>query len=737
MATNHALTLDGNPNSSQLLATDQRNLDQTHNFNTPISVDTVTPNSLAETSDQDPKLNSYSKIDPRFPIVGMMFYSEEEAYNFYNSYARKRGFSVRKGHLSRRKDGSVQCRHYMCSNEGKRQLHPTHITKKPRPLERTNCLARIEFAVNRENIWVVKRFFDEHNHPMVNPNKACLLRSHRKKIPKERPVFAESDLYYGIRSDTVKEYEDVAKTGTGTGTGTGTEIVTGTNCLNKKRVRDLEKGDTQHILDFLKRKQIEEPKFFYALQLDERERLTNCFWADARSVADYTYFGDAVCFETSYHSSMYDLPVAMFIGLNNHKQIIVFGGALLLDETTESFLWLFKTFLAVMSGKQPETIFTNFSVVVNEAVSAVFPMATHRIYLWHVVNVACMHVQAQTFGQESSFRKEFENFIYGSEFETESGFCKGWDDVMTKYSLNGISWFSEVLNVRQKWALPYRCCSFAGIMATKNWCMIMGNLFKMHFYRKLPLAKFMVQYFKSITELREKEWLEDLETLRTRPVPLVDIPMLAEVADSYTRTVYIDFEHEYKSQLACICETLTVNGSLYTYRVSVPQKPYMGIVEFESSEVKVSCSCKKFESMGILCMHALKVLNNNNILYLPGQYILKRWSKYAKDERENDALAVRDSSSLQNGRVWRKLVGLMVKSSFCKEVLGIVENGLDKFIGQMESLAQGLNTDEANVGENLHSNPSDSNNICFEGFELGITFYHPIDSIILIIPSLH
>ncbi|KAJ4766501.1 FAR1-related sequence 3 [Rhynchospora pubera] len=710
MATNHALTSDENPNSSQLLATDQTNLDQTHNFGAQISGDTVTPNSLAETSDQDPKVNSYSKIDPRLPIVGMVFYSEEEAYNFYNSYARKRGFSVRKGHLSKRKDGSVQCRHYICSNEGKRQLHPTHITKKPRPLERTNCLARIEFTVNRENIWVVRRFSDEHNHPMASPNKACLLRSHRKKVQKERPVFAESDLYHGVRPDTAKEHEDMAETGTGT----GTAMVSGTNCLRKKRVRDLEKGDTQLILDFLKKKQIEEPKFFYAVQLDEGERFTNCFWADAKSVADYTHFGDAVCFETSYHSSMYDLPVAMFIGMNNHKQIIVFGGALLLDETIESFLWLFKTFLAVMSGKQPETIFTNFSVAVSEAISAVFPMATHRICLWHVVNIACMHGQAQTFGQESSFRKEFENLIYGSEFETESGFCKGWDNVMMKYSLNGNSWFSDVLNVRQKWAPPYQCSSFAGIMASKDWYMIMGNLFKRHFYRKLPLGKFMVQYFKSITELREKEWLEDLETLRTRPVPLVDIPMLAEVADSYTQTVYIDFEHEYKSQLACICETLTVNGSMYTYRVSVPQKPYMGIVEFEPSEVKVSCSCKKFESMGILCMHALKVLNNNNILYLPGQYILKRWSKYAKDESENDALAVRGS---ENGRVWRKLVELMVKSSFCKEILGIVENGLDKFIGQMESLAQGLDTDEVNIGENLHSNPLDSNNISFEGFE--------------------
>jgi zinc finger SWIM domain-containing protein 3 len=201
-------------------------------------------------------------------------------------------------------------------------------------------------------------------------------------------------------------------------------VVTGANCLSTLRVRDLEKGDAQLILDILKRKQMEEPIFFYAIQLDERERLTNCFWADARSMVNYTYFSDAICFETSYRSSMYDLPVALFIGINNHKQIVVFGGALLLDETVKSFLWLFKTFLAAMSGKQPETIFTDSSVAVSEAVSAAFPTANHHICLWHLVNSACMCVQAEAFGQESGFRKEFENLIFGFEFETESVFYK-------------------------------------------------------------------------------------------------------------------------------------------------------------------------------------------------------------------------------------------------------------------------------------------------------------------------
>ena len=47
----------------------------------------------------------------------------------------------------------------------------------------------------------------------------------------------------------------------------------------------------------------------------------------------------------------------MFVGLNHHQEIVTFGAALLYDETADSFIWLFQTFLQAMSGKAPKRIF--------------------------------------------------------------------------------------------------------------------------------------------------------------------------------------------------------------------------------------------------------------------------------------------------------------------------------------------------------------------------------------------
>lgn len=557
------------------------------------------------------------------------------------------------------------------------------MTRKPRPLERTNCLARVELKVNADNRWEIKRFIDEHNHPLASLNKTFMLRSHRKKSAAQRAVLTESDFYYGVKPAPVQQFRPEVSAGVRDIPVIAKNQV---SYLITQRSKDFDKGDAQFLLDFLKVKQSEDPSFVYAIQLDEKERLTNCFWTDARSVVDYSYFGDAVTLETTYRSSGFDLPFAAFLGVNHHKQVVTFGAALLLDESVESFTWLLTTFLASMSERQPKTILTDLSAAISKAVAATMPAACHRLCLWHILSIASKIVQGLV-AHEQNFQKDFENLIYG--IYSEDDFHGEWDSLVSKHGLAVVPWFSELFSARERWSLVYRSV-FCGLTATKKWSETMDNLFKFRFYRKLPLSKFMVQYFKAITNLREEELVEDHESWQNKPVLLVDIPMLAEAAKSYTRTVYSDYEHEYKSQLACVCERVSTNDGTHRFRVSNPQKQCYGIVEFNPTSATVSCSCKKFESLGILCMHALKVLNNNNILYLPSQYILRRWTKCAKDEQPPVRHGPRhvegpEPLSSRYSRVCHKAVSLAAKSMLSRNALEHVEGGLDRFMEQMES----------------------------------------------------
>ena len=62
------------------------------------------------------------------------------------------------------------------------------------------------------------------------------------------------------------------------------------------------------------------------------------FWVDVQSRMAYQYFEDVVIFDTTYETNKYDMPFAHFTRLNHHCQSILFGCAVLLDETEQTFL---------------------------------------------------------------------------------------------------------------------------------------------------------------------------------------------------------------------------------------------------------------------------------------------------------------------------------------------------------------------------------------------------------------
>ena len=47
----------------------------------------------------------------------------------------------------------------------------------------------------------------------------------------------------------------------------------------------------------------EDPVSFYAIQVDDENRMTNPFWRDSRSRIDYNSFGDVICFDTTYRTN--------------------------------------------------------------------------------------------------------------------------------------------------------------------------------------------------------------------------------------------------------------------------------------------------------------------------------------------------------------------------------------------------------------------------------------------------
>ena len=86
------------------------------------------------------------------PFVGQCFSSEEEAFAFYQNYARKIGFSVRKERFENKK-GEKTRRDFFCHREGKPDAKIVDYSKQQRNRgsRKCECKAHIRIALRRLN----------------------------------------------------------------------------------------------------------------------------------------------------------------------------------------------------------------------------------------------------------------------------------------------------------------------------------------------------------------------------------------------------------------------------------------------------------------------------------------------------------------------------------------------------------------------------------------------------------
>lgn len=98
------------------------------------------------------------------------------------------------------------------------------------------------------------------------------------------------------------------------------------------------------------KKQVETPGFYYSFQLGAENKVRSIFWADAKSRLMYDICGDCISFDTMFLTNKYNLPFAPFVGVSPHGNTYLFACAFIINEKTDTFVWLFNQFLTAMWG---------------------------------------------------------------------------------------------------------------------------------------------------------------------------------------------------------------------------------------------------------------------------------------------------------------------------------------------------------------------------------------------------
>ncbi|XP_022723855.1 protein FAR1-RELATED SEQUENCE 6-like [Durio zibethinus] len=555
------------------------------------------------------------------PAVGMEFESYDDAYNYYNCYAKEVGFRVRVKNSwfkrnSREKYGAVLC----CSSQGFKRIKDVNRLRKE---TRTGCPVMMRMRVMDSKRWRVLEVTHEHNHLLG----AKIYKSTKKmgSGPK-RKLQSSSD----AEVRTIKLYRALVidAGGDGNPNSNAREV---RNFSEHPNQLNLKKGDSQAIYNYLCRMQLTNPNFFYLMDLNDEGHLRNVLWVDSRCRASFGYFGDVIYVDSTCLANRYETPLVALVGINHHGQTVLLGCGLLAGETAESYTWLFKAWLACLSGQCPQTIITDRCNALQNAIAEVFPKSNHRFSLSHIMK----KVPERLGGLRNydAIRKTFVKVVFETlkviEFEAAWGF------MVQHFGVTDHEWLRSLYEDRARWAPVYlKDTFFAGLSASRPGENV-STFFDKYVHKQTPLKEFLDKYELALQKKHKEETLADIESRNSSPALRTRCSFELQLSKLYTREIFKRFQFEVEEMYSCFSTTqLHVDGPIIIFLVKERVlaegnrreiRDYEVLYNRTASEVRCICSC--FNFYGYLCRHALCVLNFNGVEEVPSKYILSRWKK--------------------------------------------------------------------------------------------------------------
>ncbi|XP_014519145.1 putative protein FAR1-RELATED SEQUENCE 10 isoform X3 [Vigna radiata var. radiata] len=571
------------------------------------------------------------------PYVGMVFKSDDDAFEYYGNFARKNGFSIRKERSRISPQLGTYKRDFVCYRSGfapvKKKPNGEH--HRDRKSVRCGCDAKMYLSkevVEGVSQWFVVQFSNVHNHELLEDDQVRLLPAYRKihEADQERILLLSKAGFPIHRIVKMLEQEK----GIQGGQLPFLERDVRNFVQNRKKVvleneallSEKRENDVLELLEACKVMKEADDEFVYDFTVDGNDKVENVAWS----------YGDSVN-----------------------------------DETPQSFSWALQTFVRFMRGRCPQTILTDLDPGLRDAIISEFPGTKHVVPQWNILHkVPCWF--SPTLGSRyAEFKSEFDALFH---IENTEEFELQWSQMISVFGLGSDRHADLLYTVRASWAQAYVRGYFLARMATitysKSVDAFLKGIFSAHtclrsFFEQVGIsASFQHQAFKETQYIQLKTCIPIEEHARSILTPFAFNALQQELMLAMQYAA---------SEMA--------NGSYIVrhFKRMNGERLVIWLVEDD----QIHCSCKEFESSGILCRHALRVFVIKNYFQLPDKYFLGRW------RRECSLLVVDDNNNNQGvGGEWFQeyqslAETLFQESSITKERSDYVRKELTKELNRI------------------------------------------------------
>ncbi|XP_074278512.1 protein FAR-RED IMPAIRED RESPONSE 1-like [Silene latifolia] len=364
----------------------------------------------------------------------------------------------------------------------------------------------------------------------------------------------------------------------------------------------LSEGDAQMLIEnFMKIKRMC-PSFYFDFEVDEKGK------------------------------NKYRMIFTPFTGVDHHKRCVTFGAGLLINESKESFAWLFTRFLEDMGGRYPVCIITDEHLGIEGGLKKVFKdKVQHRYCMWHILKKFPEKV-GPVICRETEFLKEINSCVWGEDVEPAE-FEERWTAIVQAHGLSNNEWLQEKYGIRQFWIPAYlRDLLLGGLMRTTSRSESENHFFSNFTNPNLTLVEFWMRFESAMDTQRWPQSKLIAQSKYSFPDLATPLDLEKHAAETYTPRIF----EEFKVEIKAACFTCAIgdkekdkNHAILYIDVKDRERKKDYKVGYKTAEVKLVCNCKKFERHGILCRHILCVLKDYGFEKIPSEYLLNRWSKLA------------------------------------------------------------------------------------------------------------
>ena len=268
--------------------------------------------------------------------------------------------------------------------------------------------------------------------------------------------------------------------------------------------------------------------------------------------------------DTTYRTNKYNLICAPFVGVNHHWQNVMFGCAHLLDETTNSFTWLFKSFLDSMGNRSPITIFTDQDQAMSNAIGEVFPNTHHRLCLWHISKnaLSCLG----DLNSNSEFMYLFNKCQKYCDSKLE--FQQTWDQMTQKFDIENHHWLNMMYKVRQKWSTAFTKDFFTAEFKSSSRSESTNHVLNGIANKSISLTKFVIEYENVLASMCSSELDEDFLCKQGAPQKAVKKSgILGHAAQLFTCKIFNLFENQFLNSLAIVWDQVDCQDTIGVFEV--------------------------------------------------------------------------------------------------------------------------------------------------------------------------